>query len=178
MVKGIRNSLLTTAILYVALGVVLMLFPDKALKLGCGLIGLVTLGYGVVRIVSYMRGGSAQSQRFQLFAGVALGVVGVFLLVCPQFLVSLIPMALGVYILVDSIADIKQALDLKALGFTRWWVSLLAALLLGGFGIVMILQPFSLVSHLVMFIGVGFVLDGVSTLANTIAADRASNPKQ
>lgn len=178
MVKGIRNSLLATSVLYVALGLLLMLFPDKALKLGCGLIGLVTLGYGVVRVASYMRGGSAHSQRFQLYAGVALGVVGIFLLVCPQFIVSLIPVALGIYILVDSIADIKQALDLKALGFARWWVSLLAALLLAAFGVVMILQPFSLVSRLVMFIGLGFIFDGVSTLVNTIVADRAYNERQ
>ena len=155
------------------MGALLIIFPDKALKLGCALIGVVTLGYGVVRVLSYMHGGSAQSQRFQLFAGVALGVIGIFLLVCPQFVVSLIPVALGVYILVDSIADIKQALDLKVLGFEKWWISLLASLLLAAFGVVMILQPFSLVSHLVIFIGVGFVFDGVFTLFNTVAADRA-----
>lgn len=161
------------SILYIVLGVVLIIFPDKALKLGCGLIGLVTLGYGIVRIFSYIRGGSAQSQRFQLFIGIILGVVGIFLLVCPQIVVSLIPVALGVYILVDSITDIKQALDLKALGFENWWITLLAALLLAVFGVVMILQPFTLVSNLVIFIGIGFVFDGVSTLCNTIAADRA-----
>lgn len=46
--------------------------------------------------------------------------LGIFLLVCPQVIVSLIPIALGIYIIVDSVSAVKKALDLKALGFEHW----------------------------------------------------------
>ena len=172
MLKGIRNSLVLTSILYTILGVVLMVFPGAALSWACALIGIVTLGYGAVRVVGYWRGGGSYRQRFDLFIGVVLLALGVFLLVTPQFIVSIIPMVLGIYILVDSVAAIKRALDMKALGFEKWWISFIAALALAVFGAVMILRPFATVETLVMFVGIGFVFDGVYTLANTIIADR------
>lgn len=172
MLKSIRNSLVLTSILYIALGVVLILFPGSSLNLGCVLIGAVTLIYGAVRIISYVRGGSEYAKRFDLFIGVVLAALGVFLLVCPRFIVDLIPIALGIYVLVDSVTAIKKALDMKALGFEKWWISFLVALVLAAFGLVMIFRPFSTASTLVVFIGVGFIFDGVSTLANTVVADR------
>ncbi len=172
MLKSIRNSLVATSVLYVILGMVLMLFPGTALNLACTLIGIVTLVYGAVRIASYFRDGGAYSNRFDLFFGVILAAVGVFLLVCPQFIVSLIPIALGIYILVDSFTAMKKALDMKALGFEKWWISFLAAVVLAAFGAVMIFNPFGTLSSLVVFIGAGFVFDGAYTLVNTIVADR------
>lgn len=172
MLKSIRNSLAVTSVLYVILGVVLMIFPGSALNLSCTLIGIVTLVYGAVRIVSYFRDGGTFANRFDLFFGVVLAAVGVFLLVCPQFIVSLIPIALGIYILVDSFTAMKKALDMKALGFEKWWVSFLAAVILAAFGAVMIFNPFGTMASLVVFIGAGFVFDGVYTLVNTMVADR------
>lgn len=172
MLKGIRNSLVIMAVLYTVLGVVLMLFPGTALRWACALIGVVTLLYGLVRAAGYWKGGGAYNQRFDLFLGVVLVLLGIFLLVTPQVLVSVIPVTLGVYILVDSIAAVKRALDMKALGFDKWWISFLAAVLLAAFGVVMILRPFKAVESLVVFIGLGFVFDGVYTLANTIVADQ------
>lgn len=116
--------------------------------------------------------GGTYSQRFDLFIGVVVAALGVFLLICPQLIVSLIPIALGIYILVDSFTAMKKALDMKALGFDKWWISFLAAVLLAVCGVVMICQPFSTMSTLVMFIGAGFLFDGVYTLVNTIVADR------
>lgn len=179
MLKGIRNSLILTSILYTALGIVLMVFPGSALRLACTLIGLVTLGYGLVRVWDWRQSSKAAGagQSFDLFVGAALGLLGIFLLVTPQVLVSIIPVALGLYILVDSVSAIKRSLDMKALGFDRWWLSLAAALVLALFGAVMVLRPFQTVESLVVFIGVGFVFDGVSALAGTLAADRAYRNK-
>lgn len=172
MLKSIRNSLVFTSILYVAIGVILLAFPGAALDVSCMVIGAVTLVYGAVRIIAYFRGGGAYSQRFDLLTGVVLAALGVFLLVSPRFLAAVIPVFLGLYILVDSLTAMKKALDMKALGFDKWWISFLAALALAVFGVVVVCRPFAAVSTLVMFIGAGFVFDGVYTLVNTIVADR------
>lgn len=172
MLKSIRNSIMLTSVLYIVMGIVLMIFPTTALNLCCTVIGAVTLIYGAVRVAGYFRDGGTYSNRFDLFFGVVLAAVGVFLLVCPQFIVSLIPIALGIYILVDSFTALKKALDMKALGFEKWWVSFLVALVLTVFGVVMIVNPFGTLASLVVFIGAGFVFDGVYTLVNTVVADR------
>ena len=169
MLKGIRNSIILTSLLYIVLGVVLIVFPEVSLGLACILIGAVTLIYGVVRIVAFVRDGGEASGRFDLFVGVLLAALGIFL---PQVIVSLIPIALGIYIIVDSVSAVKKALDLKALGFERWWVSFLVALALLILGAVMVVRPLAAASVPVIFIGIVFLFDGVSTLANTVVADR------
>ena len=173
MLKAIRNSLVLLALLYIVLGVVLILFPATSLNLACLLIGAVTLLYGVVRIFGYTRAGEGEASRLELAFGIVLAALGVFLLACPQLLVSLIPIALGAYLLVDSFSAIKRSLEWKALGFSRWWVSFLVSLVLALFGLVMILRPFTLVANLVVFIGVGFLFDGVFTLVQLIVNERA-----
>ena len=173
MLKAIRNSLVLLALLYIVLGVVLILFPATSLNLACLLIGAVTLLYGVVRIFGYTRAGEGEASRLELAFGIVLAALGVFLLVCPQLLVSLIPIALGAYLLVDSFSAIKRSLEWKSLGFSRWWVSFLVSLVLALFGLVMILRPFTLVANLVVFIGVGFLFDGVFTLVQLIVNERA-----
>ena len=172
MLKSIRNSLMITSILYVVMGVVLMAFPEGSLKLACALIGGVTLLYAAIRILSYFKNDGEYSNRFDLFLGVLLGVVGVFLLLCPQLIVSLIPIALGIYIVVDGFTAMKKALDMKTLGFDKWWISFVVALVLMIFGAVMIFDPFETVASLVVFIGWSFVFDGVYTLVNTIVASK------
>ena len=167
MLKAIRNSLVLLALLYIVLGVVLILFPATSLNLACLLIGAVTLLYGVVRIFGYTRAEEGEASRLELAFGIVLAALGVFLLVCPQLLVSLIPIALG------SFSAIKRSLEWKALGFSRWWVSFLVSLVLTLFGLVMILRPFTLVANLVVFIGVGFLFDGVFTLVQLIVNERA-----
>lgn len=172
MLKSIRNSIVTTSVLYIIAGVVLILNPATALNMVCTLLGAVTVIYGAVRILSYFKSGSTYSGRFDLFIGIVLAAAGVFLFVCPRSVVSLIPIAIGIYILVDSFTAIKKALDMKALGFEKWWISFIAALVLVVFGAIMIFNPFGTLASLVVFIGIGFVFDGVYTLVNTIIADR------
>lgn len=170
MLKSIRNSLVLTSLLYMILGAVLITLPGSALTLACTLIGIVTLIYAGIRIISYFQDGGSYANRFDLFVGVLLAATGVFLLVCPQLVVSLIPIALGIYILVDSFTAMKKALDMKALGFEKWWISFLVALVLALFGVLMICNPFGTMASLVVFIGWAFIFDGVYTLVNTLVA--------
>ena len=65
-----------------------------------------------------------------------------------------------------------ESLDMKSLGFQRWWVSFLVAAVLAICGLVMIFNPFATVESLVMFVGLGFLFDGVYTLVNTLLYER------
>jgi hypothetical protein len=104
--------------------------------------------------------------------GLLMLLLGLCLLIWIRFLLALVPMVLGIYILVDSLGSIKRSLDMKALGFSRWWISCLVAAALAVCGLVMVLNPFGTIEGLVMFVGLGFLVDGVTTLVNTILLER------
>ena len=167
MLKSIRNSLILSSLLYIVLGVVLLVMPELSLGFACLLIGGAVLVYGV----AYLRGGE-NADKLDLVLGVLLILLGLCLLIWIRFLLALVPMVLGIYILVDSLGSIKRSLDMKALGFSRWWVSCLVAAALAVCGLVMVLNPFGTIEGLVMFVGLGFLVDGVTTLVNTILLER------
>ena len=171
MLKSIRNSLILSSLLYIALGVVLLVMPELSLGFACLLIGGAVLVYGVVRLVAYLRGGE-NADKLDLVLGILLILLGLCLLIWIRFLLAFVPMVLGIYILVDSLGSIKRSLDMKALGFSRWWISCLVAAALAVCGLVMVLNPFGTIEGLVMFVGLGFLVDGVTTLVNTILLER------
>ena len=171
MLKSIRNSLILSSLLYIVLGVVLLVMPELSLGFACLLIGGAVVIYGVVRLAAYLRGGPA-ADKLDLVLGVLLILLGLFLLIWIRFLLAFVPVVLGIYILIDSFGSLKRSLDMKALGFGRWWVSFLVAAALAICGLVMVLNPFGTIESLVMFIGLGFLIDGVTTLVNTILLER------
>ena len=171
MLKSIRNSLILSSLLYIVLGVVLLVMPELSLGFACLLIGGAVVIYGVVRLAAYLRGGPA-ADKLDLVLGVLLILLGLFLLIWIRFLLAFVPVVLGIYILIDSFGSLKRSLDMKALGFGRWWVSFLVAAALAICGLVMVLNPFGTIEGLVMFIGLGFLIDGVTTLVNTIRLER------
>ena len=119
-----------------------------------------------------VRAGQLIQAKLDLVLGVLLILLGLCLLIWIRFLLALVPMVLGIYILVDSLGSIKRSLDMKALGFSRWWISCLVAAALAVCGLVMVLNPFGTIEGLVMFVGLGFLVDGVTTLVNTILLER------
>ena len=171
MLKSIRNSLILSSLLYIVLGVVLLVMPELSLGFACLLIGGAVVIYGVVRLAAYFRGGPA-ADKLDLVLGVLLILLGLFLLIWIRFLLAFVPVVLGIYILIDSFGSLKRSLDMKSLGFGRWWVSFLVAAALAICGLVMVLNPFGTIEGLVMFIGLGFLIDGVTTLVNTILLER------
>ena len=149
----------------------MLVMPELSLGFACLLIGGAVLVYGVVRLAAYLRGGE-NADKLDLVLGALLILLGLCLLIWIRFLLALVPMVLGIYILVDSLGSIKRSLDMKALGFSRWWISCLVAAALAVCGLVMVLNPFGTIEGLVMFVGLGFLVDGVTTLVNTILLER------
>lgn len=172
MLKSIRNSLIITSVLYIILGVVLVIFPQAMLSLACIAIGAVTLIYGGIRIFSYLKSKEEQG-KFNLILGIVLAALGVFLLVCPQVVASFIPMALGIYLFIDSFSGLKKAMELHKLGFQNWWITLLISLAVLVLGAVLILDPLMVWKLPTVLIGVSFVVNGVGGLLNTIFTERA-----
>ena len=58
---------------------------------------------------------------FTLLFGVAASALGVFLLIKPDTVVSVLPILIGLFIVFDGVVRLQSAFDLKRAGFTAWW---------------------------------------------------------
>lgn len=163
--KSMKISFILAAVLYMALGLVLLLWPGTSITVLCYAFGGVLLAYAAITIISFFVHDSALgSFRLELFLGIVAAALGILFLVQPTFIMSVVPVILGVYIAIDSLVNLKRALELFRLEYPRWWVVLLLSLLGVGLGVVILCRPFAVAETLFMLIGVVFIFTGASDL--------------
>lgn len=163
--KSLKMSFLLAAVLYVGLGMVLLFWPDTTLTVLCYLFGGILLAYGIITILSFFVHDSALGPfRLELVLGITAAAIGILFLIQPVFILSIVPVILGVYIAVDSLVNLKRALELYRLEYPRWWVSLSLSLLGVALGAVILFYPFQTQLLLFRVIGGVFAYTGLSDL--------------
>ncbi len=166
-----KKGFLLSALAFMLLGLALLLWPEASLRLVCYLFGAVILVKGLLSIWGYVR---AEERFFFDYFGVVFGVaasaLGVFLLFQPDTVVSVLPILVGVYVIVDAVVRLQSAFELKAMGYARWWSFLVLAGLSAALGVLMVVNPFKTVQLLVMAIGVILLVEGALSLISAVYA--------
>ena len=93
------------AVIGIAAGVLLVIFPQESLNVITYGIGIISLVYGVLRIISYFRNKSL-SPFFagELFLGIVLVAIGLFSFLNPGGIFAVLPIVLGILVLVEGIS--------------------------------------------------------------------------
>ena len=96
---------------------------------------------GIYHIVIY----TAEKEKatiLDLFTGVIVMVLGIFLFFTPQIVIKILPYLLGALVLVDSIWKIKGSYRLKKAQRGRWKIILIGCLVFIALGVSMLLYSF------------------------------------
>ena len=151
---------LVSAVAYATLGLVLIIRPGLTASVLCAGLGICALIFGLVRIISYfLRRDSATGA--DLAVGIALAAVGILCLAAPRTVMSILPLLLGVVLIIDGAGKLSRSLELRKLGYSHWYLTLLLAACLLLVGIVMVLNPFGMVETAVTFFGICLFIDGL-----------------
>ena len=168
MKKFLSDTLRDTTILSVAslvLGALLLFFPGISGRVIAALCALALVVYGGVHTALYfIRRSPDDMVHYHLAKGLVCLLLGLFLLFRPQVLLNFLPIVLGLAVLVDSAVRLQKAFDLARMHHSAWWVVLLMALVTGALGLVILMNPFAVASTLIMFMGVGLLVNGLSDL--------------
>lgn len=163
--KSMKISFILASILYIAFGVVLLIWPNTTRDIICFAFGAVLLVYGVITIISFFVHDSRLGAfRFELILGVISSGVGILFLLKPELVSSVLPVVLGIYIVIDALLNVKRALELKGLGYAHWPVVLglsLVSVVLGAF---ILLRPAFITDVIIMVIGGVLIYNGISDL--------------
>lgn len=169
--KFMKSSYTASSLIYILIGLALLLWPELSLKMVCYLFGAVILIKGISSIRAYI---IAQDRFFFSYFSLVFGIIttalGIFLLVKPTMVVSVLPILVGIFVILDGLVRFQSAFELKAAGHTSWWSFLLLALLSAGLGLLMLFNPFASVQVLVMAIGVILLLEGAINLISSLYA--------
>lgn len=174
--KRIKADMFLSALVCVALGVVLLIWPAETIDIFCKVLAAGLIIIGVVNIVSYFI--NRNLHPFGAVLGPIVVLVGVWIFARPESIVSLVPIVIGVMLCVHGVQDTKLAFETKANGYEKWWSMLLIALISLTFGILCIVNAFGIVTLALQFIGVALIYDGLTDIWVASRAIRAARTKQ
>lgn len=168
-----KKSFVAASLVYVALGLVLLFFPDLTTSLICTVAGFLLLAYGVVSIISFFAGSNGGFVfQFELVVGLFAAILGGLFLFKPHMLLSILPVIFGLYILVDGLTNLKRGMDMRSYGYAGWTATLVMAVVSMVLGGVILWNPFSTHLLLVRIIGASFLYEGVVDLWATHKLDK------
>ncbi len=168
-VKQFSKSYIFVSALYVAFGILLLAWPAISVKMiGTALgIAMVVLGitYGIIYFTKDNLSGFLQ---MDLVIGIVCLAFGLFILLNPDFLTSVLPFAMGIILLLGAVVKLQSTFSMKRLGFRKWFVVLICAALIVALGIVLLCNPFADEKQMLTYIGICLILDGLTNLVSLI----------
>ncbi len=160
---------LAAAALFILLGISLIIWPLGATTFIYNTLGVLILVYGSTKIIGYFKSEESDALfQFDVVLGVVAAVLGLLLIFATQMFVSLLPILMGIFLIVEGVLKIRPALDLREVGYANWWWALIVAAVVLCCGVFLIINPFAGASIAAIFLGVSLIVDGVSTIGMNI----------
>jgi uncharacterized membrane protein HdeD (DUF308 family) len=167
--KKILTSLALSSAAAAIIGVVLLIWPSVSNTVICYVIAVAFIAYGIFRTACYFTRGSVETMLARdLAAGLISVAVGVFCLLKPSVVISILPVLFGLALIAGAMGAVQTAFDLRRMEDGHWALSLIAALVFLILGILILVDPFSSAMVLTRFIGAALIIEGVCGLISAV----------
>ena len=173
LLKQLKWNLILLAVIFIALGIVLILWPGATMKSICYLLAAMLLALGVASLINYLRKDiSGIIYRYDLVVGLCAILGGILVVVKVDKLTDLIPAVLGFLVTMSGILKMQNSVDMLRLGHGTWHVAFAMAIVNIVAGIVLLMNPFEAAQILIMCLGIALVYSGITDLYVTISISR------
>ena len=173
LLKQLKWNLILLAVIFIALGIVLILWPGATMKTICYLLAAMLLAIGAVSLINYLRKDiSGIIYRYDLVVGLCAILGGILVIVKVDKLTDLIPAVLGFLVTMSGIMKMQNSVDMLRLGHGTWHVAFAMAIVNIVAGIVLLMNPFEAAQILIMCLGIALVYSGITDLYVTISISR------
>ena len=160
-----KKSSIIMAVSTILLGLALIIFKDVAVKAICTIIGVALIVWGGYYLIGFfVRKKETSFFQLNLFLGIILLLVGIWMAFNPGSVIGLIQYVLGIFIIIHGIIDLQAAFNVKRGGDSSWWISLLLAAITLGMGALILINPFGTLALFLTMVGVVLIFDGISDL--------------
>lgn len=160
--KRVKAGIVIGALLCVALGVVLLIWPKETIDMFCKALAVVLVVMGIVNLATYFI--DRAERVFSGILGLIVLLVGIWIFIKPERVEGIIPIVIGAILAIHGIQDIKLAIETKRNGYENWWAILLVAAVSLALGGACIVNAIGLIVLAMQFIGVALIYDGISDL--------------
>lgn len=99
-----------------------------------------------------------------MVAGVVGVATGAYILIKMEYMIEIIPFAIGIVALLGAVVKVQNTLDIRHLGSDKWYVMLALAGILAVLGVLLVINPFEDIPIVEKLVGVALLIDGVGNL--------------
>lgn len=175
-VEGMKKNYFISAILTIALGAVLVIWPDWSGRILCYLLGAALILMGGIQLIVCIRAERIGFySKFSMLMNIILILLGVWVCIRPDTVLSLVPVIIGIVMLIHGCMDLQFTMDIKHAGSGKWWIALIFALVTLTLGVFLVMHPFLAFEITMLIIGIGLLYDGISDLVLMIVAAHAQH---
>ena len=175
--KG-KFSWLISSLLCFLVGLALVIWTAEIASAANYILGSIILVVGIIYLAISLWGKQGSFfTGFGIVFSVVLICIGVFMMLKPEIVLSIFPMIVGGIIVIHGIIDLKKGIELFKNKYRYWWVALIIAAVTIGLGVVLLFNPFSVVTLAFRIIGVILIVDGASDFWIGLQARRTEKNK-
>ena len=171
--KQLKLRSILTSILYICLGLVLIIFPwnvERSVSYVFSVM-LLIIG-GILTILYFVNKNPSSSNNRNFTTGVILIAASVYCLINIDFLIKILPVALGFTILINGIGKLVYVFELLHNGSKNFLPVLIMAGGLITLGVLLLINPFGAGILFYIMTGVGFLLGGITDLITILLVAR------
>ena len=161
-IKGLRLNITISAILTVAVGVLLILYPAESLTAISRIIAVIVILIGAIIAISQIF--ESGNNAMGIVVGCVQALIGIWIFSAPTAIASIIPIAIGIVLVGHGLQDAKLAIECIVAKAHGSWFAFILGILSIVLGVVCILGAFSIVNLATRIIGIMLIYDGISDM--------------
>ncbi|SHJ21365.1 Uncharacterized membrane protein HdeD, DUF308 family [Pseudobutyrivibrio xylanivorans DSM 14809] len=170
-IKGLRLNITISGIISIIVGILLLAYPTESLNTISRVIAVIVILAGICAIISQIieKGFNAMG----IAVGGVLALIGLWIFIAPGSIVSIIPIAIGVLLVVHGLQDLGLAIETIKTKAPRPWLTFIIAIVTILLGAVCIADAFHLVEIATRLIGLMLIYDGITDVFTVHKVNKA-----
>lgn len=177
--KIVKNMYIVMDVCLIIVGLLILFSPIKAINVLCKIFGVVLIVLGAVKLVGYFTKDIFQlAFQFDFALGIISAILGIVLIFRTSYMVEILSVCVGIFILLDGTLKLQTAVDARKFGIEKWWLILITAILVSVVGIILMVVPFAAQTVTAWIIGINLVLDGVLNICVVLSTVKTIRRKR
>lgn len=170
IVKNYEKNSIIVSILMIILSLFLIFMPFDSAVTVIWLFGIFTIVDGIIRMISYFKTSiDTRLASFEFAEGIIKILSGILIFITADYLVLFIPIIIGVWIIINSIAKMQIALNIRNSEGSNWILIFVLSIITLLIGIYIVLNPLpGFVAVTISILGVFFAIYEIINLVESI----------
>ena len=163
--KRAKADYLLSSVLCIVLGIIFVVWKGGVIDVIGTLLSIAMIIVGIIYLGSFI---------LSLATFGASTIVGIWFLIQPSLIVSLVPVILGVGLVFHGIRAVTEAVNAKKYGYEKWGMDLVFAIICLVCGLVCVFCPLGVLKQFIMLVGIVLIINGALNLWIAVTATRAA----